>query len=138
MVELAAKANGTGDAAAEAALEVGVGYYNMTWFGNARVILGEDTHQDMYDARVALKWFQKAFDTAKSRELKAKAAYFAAKAELGDLQDVAYDPNAAPQPPFLVPATWFGKLQTLKDTQYYKDVLNECGTFSAWVANTRH
>nr|HEX4316761.1 hypothetical protein [Kofleriaceae bacterium] len=138
MGELAAKAQkGSGDDAAEAALQVGVGYYNMTWYGNARSILGDDTHQDMFDARVALKWFQRAFDTAKSRELKAKAAYFAAKAELGDLLDVAYDPNRQQEPAAPVPATWFGKLQGFKDTQYYKDVLKECGTFQLWT-QSRH
>jgi hypothetical protein len=102
---------------------------------NARTILGEDTHQNTHDTKLALKWFSRAFDLAKSRELKAKIAYYAAKAELGDRLDVADDPNRKDVPSF-VPITWFGKLKTLKDTQYYKDVLQECGYFANWVSTS--
>jgi len=135
MWELAKAAQGTGDAAAQAALQLGVGFYNMSWYGNARSILGDETHQDTHDAKPALKWFARAFDLAKDRELKAKAAYYAAKAELGDRLDVAYDPNTNAPAVTPTPVTWFGKLQTLKDTRYYKDVLAECGDFASWVSS---
>jgi hypothetical protein len=138
MAELAVKAHGSDDAAAQASMELGIGYYNLSWYGNARSILGDDTHQDTHEVKAALKWFQHAFELAKNRELKAKAAYYAAKAEVGDILDVPIPVGGGGPPIEPVPNTWFGKLQTLKDTQYYKDVLAECGTFTAWVAAQKH
>jgi hypothetical protein len=68
-------------------------------------------------------------DLTKDRELKAKAAYLAAKAELGGMITAAEaagkDVDALP-----VPATWCTQLKTLSDTQYYRDVLRECGHFA--------
>jgi hypothetical protein len=44
LADLARTANGNGEAAANAALALGNALYNVTWYGNARVILG-DTHR---------------------------------------------------------------------------------------------
>jgi hypothetical protein len=33
-----------------------------------------------------------------------------------------------------IPTTWFPVLRGMSETQYYKEVLKECGNFRRWVA----
>ena len=129
--ELARAAKGNNQAAAEASLALGNALYNVTWYGNARVVL-DSSHQATRDTRAAEKWYRRAFDLSKDRELKAKAAYLAAKAELGGLitADEEAGGSADPLP---VPKTWFSQLKTLSDTQYYREVLKECVHFADWA-----
>jgi tetratricopeptide (TPR) repeat protein len=133
--ELARAAKGTTEAAAEAALALGNAMYNVTWYGNARVVLA-DSHYATKDTGAAEKWYRRAFDISKNRELKAKAAYLAAKAELGGLITAAEAANK-PTDPLPIAKEWFGQLKDYKDTQYYRDVLKECGTFADWVRRKR-
>jgi len=131
LVELQRTAAGKSEAAAQAALELGNALYNLTWSGNARIVL-ESTRQATRDTRPAERWYKRAFDTSKNRELKAKAAYLAAKAELArlvDAEDAAQQSDVLP-----VPTTWFPILRGMSETQYYKEVLKECGNFRRWIA----
>jgi len=32
-----------------------------------------------------------------------------------------------------VPTTWYPVVKTFADTQYYQDILSECGTYAAWA-----
>ena len=112
---------------------IGTGLYNLTWYGNARVVL-EGTHHATRDTRPAERWYKRAFDLAASRELKARAAFYAAKAELHALLEASgHDPyeglSALP-----VPNTWYPVLQTFSDTAYYREILAECGAFRRWAA----
>ena len=132
MAELSKKASGKGDAAAQAALELGIGYYNVTWYGNARVVL-DSTHQATRDTKPAERWFKKAYELATSRELKARAAFYAAKAEMGTLITAANPDPWGDLETLPVPSTWYPVLAKLADTTYYKEVLAECGTFRSWV-----
>ena len=131
MAVLVKKANGRGQPAAEAALELGHAFYNMTWYGNARVVL-DGTHQQTRDTAPALRWYKRAFDQARDREFKAKAAFYAAKAELQQLITKQYQPyeEATTLP---VPTTWYPVVKTFADTHYYQDILNECGAYAAWA-----
>ncbi len=134
LVELQKAANGKGQAAADAALALGNAYYNVTYYGNARVVF-EDTHQETRDTRPAERWYKRAFELGSSREFKAKAAFLAAKAELGRLMAEphlrANDPNDTGGLP--VAKQWFTIEKGFKDTQYYKDALKECGAFSDFI-----
>jgi hypothetical protein len=132
LAKLAPVANATGDAAAEAAIQIGTALYNFTWLGNARRVL-RYTHQDTFDERPAERWYRRAYQVAKSRELKARAAYLAAKTERGNLFDTETTEETRSNNDLPQPASWFSKLRPLSDTRYYKDVLKECGTFQAWV-----
>jgi hypothetical protein len=134
LVELERTAKGTGEPAAEAALALGNALYNVTWYGNARSVLA-NTHQQTKDTAAAERWYRRAYELTKNRELKAKAAYLAAKAELGGLitrdeqdQDVARSRTGLP-----TPTTWFNALKAFPDTRYYQEVLAECGNFRAFV-----
>lgn len=130
---LARVAAGKGDAAAEAALAIGTALYNLTWYGNARIVL-DTTHQTTRDTKPAERWYKRAYDLATSRELKAKAAFYAAKAELQQLITAAnvdpYDSLAT----LPVPTTWYPIVKSLADTRYYQEILAECGAYSGWAA----
>ncbi len=141
LVELQKAANGTGEAAAEASLALGTALYNITWYGNARSFL-ESSHQMSRDTRAAEKWFKRAFDLTQKRELKAKAAFYAAKCELGTMINAdlaaASDENASPITDTLpVPKTWFPIVRRFADTKYYKEVLRECGHFQRWASTQK-
>jgi hypothetical protein len=131
LAELERAAKGSGEPAAAAALALGSALYNMTYYGNARSVLSA-SHQDLRDPRPAERWFQRAYDLSSDRELKAKAAYFAAKAELGRLVTAAGSPRE-PLDKLPVPSAWFPVLKTMRDTKYYREVLRECGHFSSWL-----
>lgn len=133
VAELAGLAGGKGDAAAEAALTLGTALYNLTWYGNARVVL-DGTHQATVDTKPAARWYQRAYDLAASRELKAKAAFYAAKAELhGLIAAAGVDPYDSIEV-LPVPTTWYPVVKTFADTKYYRQILAECGTYRAWAS----
>ena len=92
----------------------------------------ESTHHQTSDTRAAEQWLKRAFDLSKNRELKAKAAYLAAKAELGQLLTAAEAANT-PLKGLPIPKTWFPAVKKLSDTKYYREVLRECGHFSDWA-----
>ena len=135
LVELQKTAAGKSEAAAKANLELGTAMYNLTWSGNARVVL-ESTHQATRDTRLAEKLYKRAYDTSKDRELRAKAAYYASKAELARIID-SEDPAGQMTDLLPVPTTWFPALRSLADTHYYKEVLRECGNFRRWIAKQK-
>lgn len=129
--QLRTRANKTGNEAARASLELGTALYNLTLMGNARSPARE-THQATYDTSAALRWYQRAYALAQDRELKAKAAFFAAKAERGALiaKDFANPRGGNGDLP--IPTTWFPRVKTFADTAYHREVLAECGTYRAW------
>ncbi len=132
LVELERAAKGTGEPAAKASLELGTALYNLTWFGNARGML-YDSNQRTSDTRAAERWFKRAFDLTKNRELKAKAAWLAAKAELGRLENVDVDAPWGISDSLPTPRTWYPIMKTFADTKYYKDVVAQCGMFARWL-----
>ena len=132
MAELVTQAGGKGDPAAKAALAVGTGLYNITWYGNARSVL-DATHQATRDTKAAERWYRKAFELATSRELKAQAAFYAAKAELhGLLNATETDPYSYAET-LPVPTTWYPIVKSFADTAYYREILAECGTYRRWA-----
>ena len=133
LAELGKIAAGNDEAAAEASLQIGHVLYNITWSGNSRMVLWH-SHQDSFDARPALRWYTRAYDLAKTKETRAKAAYYAAKAERENLSDVDNQVQTEANVPFdPTPRTWFAKLKALSDTKYYKEVLKECSTFATYA-----
>lgn len=132
LIDLDAISKGGGEKGAQASLALGNALYNITHHGNARSF-AEDTHQDSYDARLAERYYKKVYDTSGNRELKAQAAWLAAKAELGTMiggQQAANFADAG----MMIPKTWFPIFKKFSNTKYYKEVLAECGRFQAWVA----
>jgi hypothetical protein len=134
MRDLASKAKGTGEPAAAAALELGNALYNLTWYGNARLVL-EGTHQQTNVPTAALAMYKKAFDLSGKQELKAKAAFLAAKAEVAIALEAANQPNDPDTYTSHVSAkTWYPIFQRYAKTKYHKEVLKECGWYAAWAS----
>lgn len=126
------------------------GYYNITHFGNARyfyegVVLGSGhAEPDMIDSvfrrmltdnSLSVKYYTVALQHAANDEQKAKSLYMLAKCERNDwykktifdfTNTYTYRDNH--EIDFI---TWnsFKALKNYKNTQYYKDVINECGYF---------
>jgi hypothetical protein len=136
LAELELTAKSGGEPGAQAALAIGNALYNITYHGNARSFT-EGTHQSTSDARLAERYYKKVYDSSGNRELKAKAAWLAAKAELGTMihkEEVA-NPNdgVGVDAGSMIPKTWFPVFAKFANTRYYKEVLRDCGRFSSWV-----
>ncbi len=133
MRDLATKAKGTGEPAAAAAVELGNALYNLTWYGNARALLA-DTHQQTRLPTAALAMYKRAFDLSSKQELKAKAAFLAAKAEIALALEAANQPGTDYENYVsIAPAkTWYPIFQRYAKTKYHKEVLKECGWYAAW------
>ena len=131
---LRALSQGTGDSAAEASLQLGAALYNLTRHGNARALLWR-SHNPTGETGPALAWFARAFVQAHSRELKARAAFFAARCELAQL--LAGQPAVSEEKDVPIPAVWFPVVRTFADTNYHREILAECGHYRRWVARSR-
>lgn len=132
LLDLQVRANTTGEGAAQASLELGNALYNITWAGNARIVL-ENTHQATTDTSAAERWYKRAFELSKNRELRAKAAFLAAKAEVARKLAAETDETRA------VPAsvTWYPVVKRFADTRYYREILAECGWYRDWAGATK-
>jgi hypothetical protein len=119
--------------AAQHYFEVANALYNFTYYGNSRVMyVTADGHfaksQPTYDCTHAEAYYGKAFEAAKDRELKAHAAFGAAKCELGNFYN---DPKHTGD---FKAGKWFHTLaESLADTKYYGEVLDECGYFRSFA-----
>jgi hypothetical protein len=131
MIDLRAQAERPGAAGAAAAFDLGNGYYNITELGNARSFLA-DTHVQA-DLGEAELWYKRAFDRFPSREDKARAAFMAAKSELGRLLAAPGRAATDPVDQLPIPGTWFPILRGFADTQYQREILRECGHYRRWA-----
>ena len=128
------------------------GLYNMTYYGNGRMIhetcleLGEITKSTysttqtsssdlrFSDCKPALEYYQKAMKYGRSREFKTKCAWMCAKCEL----NIAYETNGLPlikqdvYADFIV-GDYFKLLRkSYSNTKYYKQIIQECGYFCTY------
>lgn len=151
MLTLSSAARGQGETAAAASFELANGFYNMSYYGNGRDIYDtEHSNLSPYpiqspfdlrpsrpnngDAEAALnmdlaeKYYLQALNLYSNRELKAKAAFMAAKTEQNRFYNTARDPKAGP------PRTYFKLLKdSYSDTQYYQEIIRECGSFRSYL-----
>lgn len=127
------------------------GYYNITFYGNswnaATFYRTIDTtfynnmgHTNFYSCSTAEKYYIKAMNASKSREFAAKCCFMASKCE----QNEYYNKSGR-----LVSDVWLSIDSTIKhsdyktffetlnnkysDTQFYKEALQECKYFNAFV-----
>jgi hypothetical protein len=132
MAELLAKAAGPPANAAELYFELGNGFYNMSYYGNSRVLFqgsALDGSPVVYDNSRAEAYYKKAMELSHDRELKAKAAFMAAKCEL----NASYGEDGTSARRFRG-GKWFRMLRdNFSDTRYYQEVLRECGDFRAFI-----
>lgn len=135
------------------ALLIGNAFYNISHYGNARYffegqIIGSHYAPYAFDEtfyplittmKKAREYYQLALENAINDEQKAKAHYMLAKCERNDWYTnhiftlsadiIEYEPRKVH---FLA---WqgFKELKKLSHTQYYKDVIKECGYFNTYI-----
>lgn len=131
-------------------------YYNITHYGNARTfyqsaITGSDAtspmdipvefRQTLTSGKIAEKYYLLARTYAKTREQKTRCTFMAAKCERNDIYNAVYN-NKANAGKFYwdfdfrgVPVgKYFAELKTqYYQTQYYNEILKECGYFKSYV-----
>ncbi|MEO8515171.1 MAG: hypothetical protein ABI426_00420 [Flavobacterium sp.] len=118
-------------------------FYNMSFYGNARVFYGGNiTNQYGYDIddqykslllnnEIAKTYYQKAFEAAQDNEQKAKCVFLLTKIERNAFyltSEFVYDTTDF--------KAFFGYEKLKKEyaqTQYYQEVINECGYFKKYA-----
>jgi hypothetical protein len=144
---------------AEAWYQLGVGQYNLSYHGNAWLLIkrekssyeleyGEVHKEDYYTTEKARSYFEKALAANPDAELGAKICYAGALCERNqylikyyegrpdsydekEIDDYYKKMVASELPGF---RTFFEKLKTTyRETQYQKMVLKECETYSAYL-----
>ncbi len=122
------------------AVLLGNAQYNATFYGNARafytckVIVPDDAvgHDSNFDARLnnmrtAMKYYTLALNAAQNNEQKAKCQYLLAKCQRNQWYN-----HPIGKGDFIA---WggFKALRSYAGTNYYKDVIRECGYFKTYI-----
>ena len=106
-------------------------YYNISYYGNNRWFYEYDIFNgiDKYSQTISQKYYLLARDYASNNEQKAKCTFMASKCEHNNYYSL-------PENDVTTPWTekYFTELKAnYSQTNYYKDVLNECGYFKDFV-----
>ena len=133
LISLRGLAQRPGEPGAAAAFELGNAYYNITGVGNFRYFT-DATHVTV-DLGQAEAWYKRAYEGSANRELKAKAAFMAAKCELARVPSGPTQPRRPVDPAdyLPIPTTWFPIVKTFADTAYHREILRECGHYRRWA-----
>jgi len=151
MVELQKKAD-HGSKDAQDYFMLANGYYNMSYFGNNRVLF-ESTISRMYiyefddtysenrntppaymSCAKALQYYQQAMNLSTNAEFKAKCCFMCAKCEQNDF----FCHKAKDYKGDFKTGTYFAMLKSdYSKTQYYQEVIKECGYFDTYAHITR-
>lgn len=119
--------------------ELATGLYNMTFSGNSRLVYARTLFNDgtpvVHTAKVAEAAFRRAAELAgKDKELAARATFGVAKCELANFYATRKDDDTR----FFIAGSGFKTLASdYAKTKYYREVLEECGYFKAYV-NSPH
>lgn len=127
------------------------GLYNMTLYGNARLVrqtavnfdyfdanrfayLSQDNPLQsgpFYDCRPALEYYLKAYQLSSETEFKARCVWMAAKCEHNHWLETEYSSTDNGD---FQSGKYFRKLKTdYAQTKYYREVIEECGYFCQFI-----
>ena len=133
-------------------------YYNITHYGNARVFYYSATVTESFgdspysiplpyrkivtNSKIAEKYYLLARSSAKTKELKAKYTYMAAKCERNEIYNVQYNSPEKTRKYYwdfdlskIPTGKYFAELKAqYSQTKYYQEILNECGYFKKYVS----
>lgn len=120
------------------------GYYNMTYFGNARAMYYSDVYDrysasiaydadpmdPMYDCSMAETYYNKALIASKNKEFKAQCCFMASKCELNNyFLNGTHEDNVD-----FRAGKYFSDLEkNYSNTQYFNEIVNECGYFRTYI-----
>lgn len=120
------------------------GFYNMTYFGNARLFYDNRVDNTIYEYEhaltpeenndLALKYYLLALQNSTDKEFKAKCTFMAAKCE----QNAFFMNTPANYKGDFKSGIYFASLK--KDysaTKYYQEIIKECGYFKTYLGSRR-
>jgi hypothetical protein len=123
-------------------------YYNMTYYGNARVFYEGDVmnqygnsidafyHPQLLNCDKPKKYYQQAFAAATTDEQRAKCVYMTAKCERNEYyNNTIYAGNGEFDGEFVAWESFKTLKENYSNTRYYQDVIKECGYFKTYVEN---
>jgi hypothetical protein len=139
-----------GDSAAQYAIALANGYYNATFWGNARVMyqtkIREYSYINLYNPDPALRadpvmdcskaerFYLKARELSHDKELKAMCTFMAAKCE----QNTFFLTKPGDYQGDFRAGKYFSQLRKqYSSTRYYRDVIGECGYFRTYLASMK-
>ncbi len=134
------------------AYELANGFYNATYYGNARVFYVTDVGHNytswyddvdtlkvkplkelpIYDCSRAAYYYKLAYDNVTNREIKAECAFMLAKCE----QNAFFYSKPADYPGDFKAGKYFRLLKKeYSQTNYYKEIIQECGYFRTFLSS---
>jgi hypothetical protein len=138
------------------ALLMGNAQYNITHYGNARVfyenkIMGSDHSMPesidsvfrtpLMNMAAATKYYTLALNAAQTDEQRAKCQYLLAKCQRNEWYDKLFFSKEYSEYDYKGPnfVAWdgFKALKQYPNTQYYKEVLKECGYFNSYIRKNK-
>lgn len=149
MAELQEFTSGDSKKLAQNYFELANGLYNMTYYGNARLIYeskmtysgvldfdykttSQQAGEDIYDCSKAEEYYRRAMELSVDKEFKAKCCFMAAKCE----QNAYFNSSDFNPKRPVRSGKYFKQLQeTFAKTNYYKEALRECSYFSTYASN---
>ncbi len=147
MLELEQKLKTNPGDATELYFELANGYYNASYFGNARLFyetamkyygtyaIGIRPSAYILDCSKALECYTKAMELSSDPEFKARCAFMAAKCEQNEFYrktwEKQYYDNSAN---LFKGGSYFKQLRdSFSQTKYYQEIIKECGYFRTYV-----
>jgi hypothetical protein len=152
MIDLEAKAQSNPKDVAEIYFQLANGYYNMNYFGNNRVLydtkatymgdagfeyseysstLNGNSMPSYMSCSKAEAYYVKAMTASTDPEFKAKCCFMAAKCE----QNTFFCNKPKDYKGDFKSGKYFTMLKTgFSSTQYYKEIINECGYFKTYLS----
>ena len=149
MIKLQKDVNQNTAEAARSSFLLANGYYNMSYFGNARAMYQTNitgfvdmypfySYDDytplanlaIYDCSLAQKYYHRAMELSTDREFKAKCCFMAAKCEqnlffMNKPKNYAGDFKAG---------SYYGMLKAdYANTRYFNEIIKECGYFRTYM-----
>lgn len=144
MIEMKGIAQNKPAEAAQNYFLVANGFYNMTYFGNARLFYDNRVDNTIYNyehavtpeenSDLALKYYLLALQNTTDKEFKAKCTFMAAKCE----QNAFFMNMPANYKGDFKSGAYFATLK--KDysaTKYYQEIIRECGYFRTYLGGRR-
>ncbi|PZX20347.1 hypothetical protein LX69_00344 [Breznakibacter xylanolyticus] len=134
------------DRVADCSFKLANGFYNATYFGNARYFYQTDLvdwgyfsywtgdfgnmNAKILDCTQAMKYYHKAMEASKNPEFKAKCCFMAAKCE----QNIRYMRNELGEHEDFRSGKYFRMMKKeFANTDYYNDVIQECKYFRTFA-----
>ncbi|MBA3680467.1 MAG: hypothetical protein H0W73_04785 [Bacteroidetes bacterium] len=117
------------------------GFYNMTYFGNARYFYNnkvnnsgyyfdEEAHSGEMNCDLALKYYLLAKEKTTDKELQAKCTFMAAKCE----QNAFFMNKPKSYKGDFKAGIYFAQLKKeFNDTKYYQEIIKECGYYRKYI-----